>query len=279
MHLSIRTLGAAIAATVAFGVAPPVAVAAPPSNPGNGGGNAGQAPKTDGPAAQKPDAGKGAGQKPAAGKGAASNLRPKPAKVAERISNRLANTIAKRDARVTKVVENRLANLDDADVAAAMLENLAADQATLADLRDAALAAADGAKNLREVRGNVREVRGELRQMRLVNYIIASNLLIQAERLEGVVEANSVALETVTGLDLSVAVAANEEAAAAIAAAVEKVLEITALTPRSALGDVRADLRTARQALAVVADLLEGVEEPTEGEPTEEEPAAEEPAA
>jgi hypothetical protein len=286
MHLSIRTLGAAIAATVAFGVAPPTAVAAPPSNPGTGGGNAGQAPKADGPAAQKPgaeqkpDAGQGAGQKP--GKDAESNLRPKPAKVADRISNRLARTIAKRDARLDKVVENRLANLDDVDVAAVMVENLAADQATLAELRDAALAAADGAKNLREVRGNVREVRSELRQLRLVNYIVASNLLIQAERVQGVVEANAATFEGVSGLDLSVAVAANEEAAAAIASAVEKALEITALTPRSALHEVRVDLRTARQALAVVAAALEGVEEPAEEELTEEEPVeepvAEEPA-
>jgi hypothetical protein len=273
MHLSIKTLGAAIAATVAFGVAAP-AVAAPPSDPGSvdAGDKSGQGSQT-----QKPgDAAKPAADpKNGAGKDAGSELRPKASKIADRISTRLARAITKRDARLSKAVETRLSHLEDTDVAAAVLENLAVVQATLADLQAAALTAPEDATNLREVRGDLREVRKGLRELRLVNYIQVANLLNRAERLQGVVDANTVALEAATGVDLSAAVAANEEAAAALSVAVEKALEITALAPRSAVREVRMELVAAAQALAVVAEALE----PVEQEPSAEEPAAEEPTA
>jgi hypothetical protein len=230
MYRAIRLFAAATAATVAFGAAVPVAVAAP--------------------------------SKPESGKVAASTLKPKAAKVAERISNRLGRNIDKRDTRFGRIVETRLANIDDVAVAAAVRQNLAADQATLGDLRKAALEAADGARNLREVRTDLRKVRTEFRRLRLANYIVTTNLVFRAERLEGVVEANAANLDAATGLDLSAALFANEEAAAAIASAVQKASQVSALSRRPALHDVRSDLRTARQALAVVADALEVVEEP-----------------
>lgn len=156
--------------------------------------------------------------------------------------------ISRLDARLARQATGaRVRGLDDAEVGA-LAANVAADRADLATLTATAQSASTPA--------DVRAVRTSLRKLRPEQYAVAVSDLRQADRLTTRVAADAAALAAVTDRDVSAGVAADDTAAAALQDAVTQALTVRAGSPVSVLRAVRADLVTARKALAEVADVL-----------------------
>ena len=191
---------------------------------------------------------------------------------ADKQLRQLLRDIARTDAQLVKVArESRTARIGDP--AAAVLANVAADRAALADLTSA-VQVADGTSDLMAVRKAVKDVRPQ-------NYNKVVNDLRHALRL------GTAITEARAAVDGDSAAPATEldAAQAALDAAVAKALLVDASSDQDELRGVKADLQAAHEALEVVRVYLDGLpddteddtDDDTEGEPVEEEPIEEEP--
>ncbi len=211
MKTTTRTAAVLLAAAVTFGPGSPVAAtdAADPAKPGH-------------VRADKGDHGKGDHGKGASKKGS-QELR------------QLLRDLDKADARLAKVAkESRTSRIGDH--AAAVLANVAADRAALAELRTA-VAAPDSSLD-------PREVRRELKELRIQNFGKAINDLRHALKLtEKITDARADAEGDAAAL------AVLDAAQAAVDSAVAKALLISATSDRSELRAVRVDLQAAHAAL------------------------------
>lgn len=224
MRRTTRTAAGALALAVAFGVGSPVASAA------------------GGAAVAKPDH----------AKVAKDHKKLKGSQELRQVLRDLART----DARLLKAVrESRTARIGDH--VAAVLANVAADRAALADL-GAGVQAADSTHDLRAVRRALKDVRPQ-------TYTKVVNDLRHAVRLAVEIAAAGAALEG----DAAAPVDELAAAQTALDAAIAKALLVTASSDRDELRAVKADLRAAREALAAVRSYLEGLA--TEDEVTEDE--------
>lgn len=150
--------------------------------------------------------------------GASADPGPKP-DASKGQTKQLLKTISGKDAQLARLAgSHRTTRLVD-DVEALLLVNIDADRAALAQIRSAAQAAGSTL--------DPRAARKELRGFRVVNYVLAGNILHKAERMED-------------------DVAADPTASAHLEDAVAAALAITADSPKSAVRDARGHLRLAR---------------------------------
>lgn len=127
------------------------------------------------------------------------------------------------------VRDNRVGTLAD-DVLAAVLANVEADKAALAELATA-VSAPDSTVD-------ASQVRRDLRQLRPENYVLSVNVLRKAARV-------------------AAAATDNAEATALVDSAVATALTVTASSPKSLVRDARADLAAAQALLDADADTTE----------------------
>ena len=165
------------------------------------------------------------------------------------------------DRRLARVAGDRALARLSSDARTQVAANVAADRASLAALGEAA-ASATSLAELQPVTTALRVVRPE-------NYGVTLVTLRQVTRLTQRVADDAAALAAVTDRDVSEGVAANEAAATAVAAAGSHALALTAASTRRDLRAVGADLRTARQALDTVEQVLASDDSPADDSPAD----------
>jgi len=134
-------------------------------------------------------------------------------------TKQLLKAISVKDAQLARIAAaDRTTRLAD-DHEAAVVSNIGADRATLAELRTDAEAVGSTLDS--------KAVRKELHDFRVVNYVLSGNILRQAERVED-------------------ELAADPEAAAHLEEAITAALAITAESTKSDVRDAREQLRLAK---------------------------------
>lgn len=235
----------AIASALTFGATAPAAYAAPKDKSAH--------VRTDKPA------------KSQGGKGKVEQASRRLA-AAQRVTLR---AFAVTDARLARVATSPRVAALGAELADAVVANIALDRAALAELK-VAVEAADSSLDLGQVR---RDLRG----VKVANYLQAVAVANGAASALEQVAANDAALSELAagGTDVTEAQAANEAAGAAATAALEAAVTVTATSTKAVLAGARSELATARELLEAVEAFLaeQTVEEPVVEEPvTEEQP-------
>ena len=161
----------------------------------------------------------------------------------------LVRQIAILDARLAHVSRDTRTAWLDADDRTAVLANVAADRASLADLAEAA-GAADGTVDLRSVGKDLHGVHPEV-------YAQVLSALRRAAALRVTVAADRTALEGITDRDVTAGRTAVDEAFALVSSAVQQALGVRATGPLSVMRGVRADLASASEALQGVEAVLD----------------------
>lgn len=156
---------------------------------------------------------------------AASDDKPRPPKAAKADkapkapkTKQLLKAIDVRDAKLERLTTAERTTVLSDDVEAAFVTNMAVDRTALATLRAQAEAAGSTL--------DVKAVRKDLHDFRVVNYVLAANILRKAEKLE-------------------IELAADPTAAAHLAEAVDAALAITAVSTKADVRDAREHLRLA----------------------------------
>ncbi len=226
MITKTRAVAAALTAAVALSAAAPAATAA-----GHGHGSA---PHGHGAATKGGHSGNGGHHVPAR---------------VSHASRQLLHEIATLDARLVRVSrDTRTAGLG-ADDRAAILANVAADRAALADLR-AAAAAADSTLDVRSVTRGLHSLHPEV-------YAQVLAALRRAASLRVTVAETGTALDAVTDRDVTAGRTAVDQADALLSSAVETALTARAASSASLLRGVRADLASASTALEAAQAVLD----------------------
>jgi hypothetical protein len=192
---------------------------------------------------------------------------PKAAKAAAKDKRLVLKDIAHVDTMLGKVATSvRASKAAMAEHQAAVLGNIAADRAALADLSQAVKDADATVTDLKQVR------RG-LKKYRVSNYQAAVNLLRQADALAAGID--GLRAEVVSGSEEALTL---DQAEGRIGDAVEGAHAITATSATAALRGVKVLLSSAHADVDAVRDALAAAEEADPEEPVTEDPATEDPA-
>jgi hypothetical protein len=191
---------------------------------------------------------------------------PKIAKAAAKDKRLVIKDITHVDTMLGKFATSVRASKTNGEHRAAVLANVAADRAALADL-------AQIVKDADATVTDLKQVRRDLKKYRVSNYQVAVNLLRQADALAA--EIDALRAEVVAGTQETLTL---DEAEGKVRGAVEGAHANTATSGTVALHEVKVLLSSANADVEAVGDALAATEEADAEAPTTEDPTTEDPA-